>query len=68
MCEEEKMREFKSGDGRSERLWEIDDAILRVKKKITEYEAAVVKGKKIVEILNARRAVLLSGEDGRAEE
>lgn len=66
--EEEKIRDFKSGDGRSEHLWELDDAIYRVKKKIAEYEAAVVKGRAIVEDLNARRARLLSGEDARADE
>ena len=62
MSEEEKMREFKSGDGRSKRLWELDNAISEVKKKIAEYEAAVVKGKTIIEELEARRARLLSGQ------
>jgi hypothetical protein len=60
--EEEKMREFKSGDGRSEHLWELDDAISKIKKKIAEYETAVVKGKGILEELNARRTRLLYGE------
>lgn len=62
------MMEFKSGDGRSKELWEIDDAISKVKKKITEYEAAVVKGREIIEILETRRSVLLSGEDVQADE
>ena len=60
--EEEKTREFKSGDGRSKRLWELDDAISKVKTKIKEYEAAVVKGREILEILEARRDCLLSGQ------
>lgn len=62
MSEEEKMREFKSGDGRSKRLWELDDWISKIKTKIKEYEAAVVKGNKILEDLEARRARLLSGQ------
>jgi len=66
--EEEKMREFKSGDGRGAHLWELDDAISKVKKKIAEYETAVVKGRAILEELEARRARLLSGEDARADE
>ncbi|MCK4529391.1 hypothetical protein KAW18_18660 [candidate division WOR-3 bacterium] len=60
--EEEKMLEFKSGDGRGKELWKLDDAISRVKKKIAEYETAVVKGKGILEELNARRTRLLYGE------
>ena len=60
--EEEKMREFKSGDGRSKRLWELDDGISKMKKKIAEYQTAVVKGKEILEILEARRNCLLSGQ------
>lgn len=62
MSEEEKMREFKSGDGRSKRLWELDDAISKTKEKIAEYETAVVKGREILEILEARRDCLLSGQ------
>ena len=55
------MSEDKSGDGRSKRLWELDDGISKMKKKIAEYQTAVVKGKEILEILEARRARLLSG-------
>ena len=62
MSEEEKTREFKSGDGRSKRLWELDDWISKIKTKIKEYEAAVVEGNKILEDLEARRARLLSGQ------
>ena len=56
---------------KSERLWELDDGIYKIKGKIAEYEAAVVKGKEILEILEARRARLLSGrtevENGEKE-
>ena len=62
------MREFKSGDGRSARLWELDDAISKIKKKIKEYETAVVKGNKILEESNARRTRLLNGEDPQVDE
>ena len=55
------MSEDKSGDGRSKRLWELDDGISKMKKKIAEYQTAVVKGKEILEILEARRNCLLSG-------
>ena len=51
-----------SVEEKSERLWELDDGIYKIKGKIAEYEAAVVKGKEILEILEARRARLLSGQ------
>ena len=51
-----------SVEEKSERLWELDDGIYKIKGKIAEYEAAVVKGKEILEELEARRARLLSGQ------
>jgi len=66
MSEEEKMREFMSGDEMGKRLWELDNGISKVKGKIAEYEKEIVKGKAIVKELEARRARLLGqiGVDG----
>lgn len=45
------------------RVEEIDVAIAKVKKKIEDYKAAVIKGRKIVEELEHRRAKLTTGKE-----